>query len=253
MSPSPLRRLLPHEPADPEPFWSARAGDPGRTSVMWRNEAYNEHAERDQLRVLEDWLPESRGAVLDLGCGTGRLSGLLARRFDRYVGVDLDTMVDVARERHPELKFTASRVQDYEPPADAFDLVVSMACISCACRAEEIPAVADGLVRSLRPGGRLLLVDAFHTLPILVRTSRISSRGVIDLLEERGPRLVHWSGIHCAPVRLLAARPGMSGRPGLTERLYRTGEAVLRLAPRLLGDYQVIVMDREGGGPSTSA
>ena len=86
---------------------------------------------------------------------------------------------EYARERHPELKFTASRVQDYEPPADAFDLVVSMACISCACRAEEIPAVADGLVRSLRPGGRLLLVDAFHTLPILVRTSRISSRGVI--------------------------------------------------------------------------
>ncbi len=186
MSPSPLRRLLPHEPADPEPFWSARAGDPGRTAVMWRNEAYNEHADRDQRRVVEDWLPEGRGAVLDLGCGTGRMSELLSSRFQRYVGVDLPEMVEVAAERHRSAEFVASRVQEYAPEADAFDLVLSMACIGNACLAEDLPDLADGLVKGLAPGGRLLLVDAFHRFPPLVRACRMTAREVIDVFERRG-------------------------------------------------------------------
>lgn len=242
----PLRRLMGAPPAEPRAFWSGRAGRSGTLSVLWANPAYNERAGRDQWAAIAAALPEGRGAVLDLGCGTGRLAEPLAREFDAYTGVDLDAMVEEARHRVPALagRFVASGVQEYEPPRDSFDLVLDMACLASAVTAGEFPATAERLAAALRPGGRMILVDAFHRRWPLVRVCRMGSREVITLLEERGLRLVRWSGMHCWPVRLLVARGAFASWPRLTGALYSLGEAALRVAPRLLGDYQVVVMEK---------
>ena len=237
-----LRRLFVYTPPDPVGFWRARAGDSGWFSVMWRNPAYNELAHRDQWAAIERNLPERRGAVLDLGCGTGRLSAKLAGLFDRYVGVDLDTMVDEARRRNPDLnaEFVAASAQEYDYPADTFDLVLSMACLASACRADELPDVARRMVAATRSGGRIVMIDPFHRLPALTRTCRLSSREVVEIFEGLGMQLVESTGVHFIPARLLLARPQFAGAAALTSAGYRAGETVMQIAPRSLSDYKVI-------------
>jgi len=46
-----------------------------------------ENAER---RVLQRFSPQSEGRVLDIGCGDGRLTWLLARSAGLVVGLDID-------------------------------------------------------------------------------------------------------------------------------------------------------------------
>jgi SAM-dependent methyltransferase len=246
MAVSRMRRLFVHTPFDHVAFWRSRSAEPGWQSVMWRNPAYNECAHAHQWAVITRSLPRRRRAVLDLGCGTGRISRLLAAEFDRYVGVDLDRMVEQARRRNPDLaeRYVVSTVQQYAYPPATFDLVLSMACLSSACAAPELPAVAEAIVRTTRPGGRIVLLDAFHRAPALVRTCRIAPGEVVAIFTALGTRLVEWDGMHCFPFRLVLAQRQLARLPGLTRAGYRVGEALLRVAPRRLADYSVIVLDR---------
>lgn len=241
-----LKRLFVHTPTDPVAFWRRRADDPGWHSVMWRNAAYNECAHRDQWAAIVRSLPTGRRAILDLGCGTGRLSGPLMSLFEQYVGVDLDTMIAEARQRNPAAaaNYVVSRVQDYTFPREQFDVVLSMACLANALRADEIPSVAAGMVLATRPGGRVILVDPFHTAPALARVGRMDPRHVIKLFTSRGMTLVEWSAMHCIPVRLLLAGGQLPVSAAVTRAAYALGERCLRLAPRFLGDYHVIVFDK---------
>jgi hypothetical protein len=151
-------------------------------------------------------------------------------------------MVEEARRRNPDLaaEFIAASVQEYDYPPDTFDLVLSMACLASACRADELPDVARRIVAATRSGGHIVLIDPFHRMPALTRTCQLSSREVVSIFEGIGAELVEWSGVHFIPTRLLFARPQLAGAAGLTRAGYSAGEAVMRLAPRSLSDYKVL-------------
>jgi SAM-dependent methyltransferase len=187
-----LKRLIVYAPPDPVRFWRARAEQPGWQSVMWANPTYNACADDDQWRAIERSLPDRRRSVLDLGCGTGRLSARLSAVFDQYVGLDLDSMIREARLRNPTLahRYVVSRVQSPGVLPERFDLVLSMACIGNSCRADELPSVAQRLVDATRPGGRVIMLDAFHRTPALARNCRVSARHVIEIFTNLGMQLV---------------------------------------------------------------
>jgi SAM-dependent methyltransferase len=72
----------------------------------------------------------SRGSALDFGCGLGRISRALGKRFDRVVGVDVaESMLEAARRLNgdqPNCDFrlnTESDLSAFEPAS--FDLVLS--------------------------------------------------------------------------------------------------------------------------------
>ncbi|MGP3965800.1 class I SAM-dependent methyltransferase [Nonomuraea sp. 3N208] len=127
---------------------------------------------------LAAWLPESRADVLDLGCGTGSLSLLLAERGHRVAGVDLAPRM-VARAR-AKLAGTGAVVlvgDAARPPVgeQRFDVVLARHLLWT------IPEPEAALTRwaaLLRPGGRLVLVEG--------RWSTSSEGRDQDLTAERG-------------------------------------------------------------------
>jgi len=231
---------------DPVPYWRERAKDPATMSVMWANVAYNALADRDEWDVIERALPAQRDSVLDLGCGTGRMSARLGAAFRTYTGMDLDTMVAEAARRNPALadRYVVGTVETYDYPTNAFDCVVSLACLAHACSKDSLPGVARRIVRTIRPGGRLVLVEPFHTSGLLTRGCRVTSREVRDLFVGLGMNAETHGGILFFPARLIVSEKVFARFPRLTERVYEAGEVLARRYPQLVSDYAVIVLSK---------
>ena len=99
-------------------------------------------------------------ALLDIGCGDGRATALIAERIPdgSVLGVDKSaSMIALAREQcppagHPNLSFRRMDATRLELPR-AFDVAFSTAALHWV---DDHEAVLGGVRRSLRPGGRLL-------------------------------------------------------------------------------------------------
>lgn len=108
------------------------------------------------------------GAMLDVGTGTGRMLELLARNTQRALGIDASAaMLSVARANLEaagidNVRLAQDDVYTLSLPNDQFDLVVIHQVLHHLD--DPARAVAEA-ARTLRPGGRLLVVDfAPHTL-----------------------------------------------------------------------------------------
>jgi SAM-dependent methyltransferase len=107
-------------------------------------------------------LPPSGAQALDVGCGTGGFSRLLAQRFRRVLAVDLSPrMVELARERsprYPNVDFQVADAMACEFPAGQFDCVASIATLHHLPFEGFLSRVKNALV----PGGTLLVLDLFQ-------------------------------------------------------------------------------------------
>ncbi len=236
--------MVRHHPTDPVTTWAPRAAQPGFRSVLWRNEVYDELADTDQWSVIERLLPTGRTSILDLGCGTGRMTERLADRFQSYTGADLPTMIDVARSRidRTNVTYVASTVQELGLPPTSFDLVLSMACLASACTFEQLRELMPRLAATLRPSGRLVLIDPFHRIPALVRTCRATADDVAGVAVAHGLAPVEHSGLHLVPARLALA--GWEAPQTLTRLGYRAGETIRRHGHRSWADYHVLAFEK---------
>ena len=100
--------------------------------------------------------------ALEIGCGTGAFSRLLAEASDRVLALDLPpNMVALARERSvqfPNISFEVADVLARELPAERFDCVATIATLHHLPIKEVLPKIK----RSLKPGGVLLVLDLFQ-------------------------------------------------------------------------------------------
>lgn len=111
--------------------------------------------------------------VLDAGCGTGRVMIRLAELGYDCVGIDLDaSMLDVARERAPQLPWFRTDLAAFDPAAlgiaTDFDLVVAAGNVLPLLTPGTEATVVERLAATLRPGGLLVAgfgLDAAH-LPV---------------------------------------------------------------------------------------
>ena len=112
------------------------------------------HTEDEHRRRYEWAVQRVSGRILDIACGTGHGTALLARS-GAVTGLDRDgATIDHARRRVPDARFEVAEVPPVPLPDDAFDWVVCF---------ETIEHVTDDerflleLRRVLAPGGHMLL------------------------------------------------------------------------------------------------
>jgi len=101
--------------------------------------------------------------VLDVGCGTGYLTRILAALAGadgQVTGVDPSArMIEYARRRAPlNCTYVAGEAQSLDLPDESFDVVVSSLAVH-HIPDEERPAAMREMFRVLRPGGRLLIAE----------------------------------------------------------------------------------------------
>jgi ubiquinone/menaquinone biosynthesis C-methylase UbiE len=98
--------------------------------------------------------------VLDVGCGPGRTTGLLAARDLPVIGIDLSPgMIEVARRDHPELDFRVGSMTALDLADGSVAGVVSWWSIIHLPR-DVVPQAFAEFHRVLAPGGVLLM--GFH-------------------------------------------------------------------------------------------
>jgi ubiquinone/menaquinone biosynthesis C-methylase UbiE len=106
--------------------------------------------------------PQRPLAVLDLGCGIGRLTPALAGAFGGPVyGVEpSDRMRQIAIESaaHPAVRYLAGRAERIPLPADSCDVVLMCLIIH---HLDDVAAGVAEISRVLRPGGRVLIRNTF--------------------------------------------------------------------------------------------
>jgi len=105
--------------------------------------------------------PREWRAVLDFGCGVGRLAPGLSAQFDEYCGVDLSRkMVGEASDVHrarPNCRFLVNDDTTLEQlPDDSFDLIFTLYVLQHITDRPIILRYLQSFVRLLRPGGLLV-------------------------------------------------------------------------------------------------
>lgn len=196
--------------------------------------------------VGEEIRPFLRGRVLEVGCGSGTYTDLLARSCEAVVGIDLDPAFAAAARRrfaeHPRVQIMEGDARRL-PDLGRFDTIVMLDVLEHI--EDDVGALAE-LGRKLAEGGRLVLKVPAHPAlygaldAAIGHHRRYGRRSLTAAAERAGLALVHCKFFN------LAAAPGwwLNGRV-----LKRSDppEGQLRLYDRLVPAFRLL--DRFTGPP----
>lgn len=116
---------------------------------------------------LAAWLPGPPADVLDLGCGTGSLSLLVAEQGHRVTGVDLSPrMIEHALGKlsvaNVQARMQVGDIAELPSSEDRVDVILARHVLWTL---PDPAAVLRDWITRLRPGGRLLLVEGRWNTP----------------------------------------------------------------------------------------
>jgi ubiquinone/menaquinone biosynthesis C-methylase UbiE len=173
---------------------------------------YNRAIHFTQRLALEPWLRFAPGArVLDVGCGIGRWSRLLAARGAEVTGVDLSpTMIAEARRRaataglSDRCRFLVQDSAQLDAGAP-FDLVLGVTVLQHILEPRALRAAVERIARHVAPTGRIVLLEAAPTACANRCDSTVfkaRQRDVyLQLFADCGLRLRGITGVDAAPFR----------------------------------------------------
>ena len=131
---------------------------------------YNRAIHFTQTLALHPWLRVRPGTrVLDIGCGVGRWSRLLASRGAEVTGIDLSpTMIAQAKRRAADAGLSEKcrfLVQDSAAldTGGKFDLVLGVTVLQHILDADALRAAVQRIADHVAPAGRVVLLEAAPT------------------------------------------------------------------------------------------
>jgi SAM-dependent methyltransferase len=156
--------------AKEDPLW-AILSDPSKRGRRWDLQEFMKTGEREIAllfhRCAELDLPIARDRALDFGCGVGRLTQALGRRFEHVVGVDISQpMLDLAvtLNRYPGVRYVRSGDQPLRDLLQQrFDLIYSNVVLQHVPKSIAAGYVGD-LVDMVAPHGLLVFQLPSHRI-----------------------------------------------------------------------------------------
>jgi len=206
---------------DTSQFWEARArrfagsGEGLQAICSYAMpDFYNEAIDITQRAALKSLIasvgPGTR--VLDYGCGVGRWTRELARRGAHVTAVDFSrTMLAEAKARTEaaglsgNCRFVNSDVSSLEL-AERFDVIMGVTVLQHVLGEERLTQTVARLARMLRPGGRMVLVEAAPSQDYKhCDTATFNARPLatyVAALEAAGLEIQDVRGVDPAPFKL---------------------------------------------------
>lgn len=143
---------------------------------------------RQRLAVLSKLGLQRAEQVLDAGCGTGLLLELMAEsvgQTGKAEGVDFSNdMLAVAAQRCqvlPQVSLSQGSVEKLDFPDNYFDAV---ACTQVLLYVDDVSRALVEMVRVLKPGGRLVIVETDWDGAILNSSDPATTRQVFDAWDQ---------------------------------------------------------------------
>lgn len=211
---------------DPQGWWLIGSG----VILLAIALIYLHASRRGKFRVWSDALGalglDGTERALDLGCGRGAVTTLVAARLTSGSVLGVDTWTrrsmlvsnrggteDQIARRNAIAEGVAERVEykqgdltDLNMTGNQFDLVVAGLSISALPGTEQRRGAVDEAVRVTRPGGRLLIADLRHTDTYADRLRELGCQDV----ETRSLGWQGWYGGPWTPMVLVSARKARS-------------------------------------------
>ncbi len=175
----PMKRF---EPRAIDEAGSYDAGSYDAVAELYAEAFEDIRVRREEWRWLERHLPRGPIDVLDIGCGNGALLDALGDRLRSGVGVDVSRrMIELARRR-ASAKLSFERVDGPTLPLSnaSADVVISF----LSFRYLDWDPILLEIVRVLRPGGRLLVIDMVEK-PLSARELGAFARSKLRNLRHR--------------------------------------------------------------------
>jgi 2-polyprenyl-3-methyl-5-hydroxy-6-metoxy-1,4-benzoquinol methylase len=227
---------------------------------------YNRVIHLTQRLALAPWLRVAPGTrVLDVGCGVGRWSRLLAARGAQVTGVDLSpTMIAQAKRRAAAAGLSARcqfLVQDSSAleVGEQFELVLGVTVLQHILDPDALRAAVRRMAQHVVHGGRMVLLEAAPTRAAeRCDTSVFKAREravYLRLFDAEGLRPRAVTGVDAAPFRTLLLPHLPRLPPPLSVAALALVTALSAPIDMLFGRlaverswHAVFVLERSGGG-----
>lgn len=107
-------------------------------------------------------IPENCNTALEIGCGTGSFSRLLAQKANHVIALDLSpAMIKIAKQRsaaYPNISYQIADVLAWDFLKENFDCIVSIATMHHL----PLELILQQVKSGLKPNGRLMVLDLFQ-------------------------------------------------------------------------------------------